>query len=65
MANNHSFTRAEKSPSLVKRATTAADFALQVGTALLMVFAVTLALVRIEAFLLIPRGAAEFMSVLF
>jgi hypothetical protein len=49
----------------VKPAITASEFALKLGTALLMVFAGTLALVYLEIYLSAPQNVADFTSIMF
>jgi hypothetical protein len=53
------------SPDAVKPAITASEFALKLGTALLMVFAGTLALVHLEIYLSAPQKVADFTNIMF
>ena len=49
----------------VKPAITASEFALKVGTALLMVFAGTLALVHLDIYFSAPQKVADFTNIMF
>jgi len=67
MATNDPIAASSLPPcsNAVRPAITASEFALKLGTALLIAFAATVTLLHLEVYLSVPQIAADFTSILF